>query len=233
MLLSLTRVCALSLPATGTPLSDATEEKHWRKLVQRALFVRNRQGVYGPPVLARNGIQIGHECRLCGTHSESMLNLFACRTTAPYWKACMDFTRTALKAPHTPNVARAIIFGLWSPTELGPEDARAFLCHAFSAFYKDFAKVDLHQTRFVWQATFHRALLSLRNAVGRRARQIRLQYIHRTYSSLQQHVPQAELDRYPNLAAIDPAGRLTTAPAFVSALAAAARAIEDRSAARR
>ena len=29
-------------PTLGTPLSDATEERNWRKLLHRALFVRNR-----------------------------------------------------------------------------------------------------------------------------------------------------------------------------------------------
>ena len=29
-------------PTLGTPLSDATEEKEWRKMLQRAFFVRNR-----------------------------------------------------------------------------------------------------------------------------------------------------------------------------------------------
>ena len=29
-------------PTLGTPLSDATEERNWRKMLHRALFVRNR-----------------------------------------------------------------------------------------------------------------------------------------------------------------------------------------------
>ena len=29
-------------PTLGTPLSDATEERNWRKLLHRAIFVRNR-----------------------------------------------------------------------------------------------------------------------------------------------------------------------------------------------
>jgi hypothetical protein len=212
----------------GTPLSDATEEKHWRKLVQRAINVRNRFPIYGPPALARNGIQIGHECRLCGSHTESMLGLFQCTQTSPYWKACMKFTREVLKAPNSPNVARAIILGLWTPTELGPEDARAFLRHAFGAFYKDFAKVDILKTPFVWEATFLRAILSFQNAIGRRAQQIRYQYIRRTYSSLKNQVPREERERYPNLAKIDPTGILTLSPTFTTARAAASRANEDR-----
>eukprot|EP00966_Prymnesium_polylepis_P303909 7020967-Prymnesium_polylepis.1 len=32
----------------GTPLSDATEERQWRKLIHRATFVRNRKHKQAP-----------------------------------------------------------------------------------------------------------------------------------------------------------------------------------------
>ena len=52
-------------PTLGTPLSDATEERNWRKLLHRALFVRNRDPK------ARS-----HDCRLkCSCTDESMLHL--------------------------------------------------------------------------------------------------------------------------------------------------------------
>ena len=60
----------------GTPLSDPTEERQWRKLVHRATFVRNRD-----PSLP------DHKCRLCGLHEERILSLFQCQATAPLWRA--------------------------------------------------------------------------------------------------------------------------------------------------
>ena len=51
-------------PSLGTPLSDATEERNWRKLLHRAIFVRNRDP------------KVSHDCRLkCGCKDESMLHL--------------------------------------------------------------------------------------------------------------------------------------------------------------
>ena len=52
----------------GTPLSDPTEERQWRKLVQRATYVRNRD----PNEQSR-------VCRLCRKHEDSILNLFQCQ----------------------------------------------------------------------------------------------------------------------------------------------------------
>ena len=52
----------------GTPLSDPTEERQWRKLVHRATYVRNR-----------NPKEQSHVCRLCRKHEESILNLFQCQ----------------------------------------------------------------------------------------------------------------------------------------------------------
>ena len=196
----------------GTPLSDATEEKEWRKLVHRAIFTRNRKP------------NTEHKCRLCGNHEESQLLLFGCRASAPYWTACMAFTRTILKARNTPNIARAVILGLWTPTNLGLEDARAFLHHAFGCFYRDFAQVDLADKLFVRQDTFYKALLSFQSAALRRAHKVRLQYIHRTYSNLPKHVPQVELDRYPNIMTITPQGVMTLTPLLVTAIATASQA---------
>ena len=52
----------------GTPLSDDTEERQWRKLVQRATFVRNRDTSLP-----------SDKCRLCGTQVERMLHLLQCQ----------------------------------------------------------------------------------------------------------------------------------------------------------
>ena len=61
-------------PTLGTPLSDATEERNWRRLLHRALFVRNRDRT--APT---------HACRLnCGNPNESMLHLIECHLARPY-----------------------------------------------------------------------------------------------------------------------------------------------------
>ena len=76
----------------------------------------------------------------------------------------MSFTEDVLHTPRTPNPERAIILGLWTRQDLGPEIARAFLRHAFGCFYDDFSNVDLNDKVFLWQVTFHTALLSFRSA---------------------------------------------------------------------
>ena len=62
----------------GTELSDATEERQWRKYVHRALNVRNRN-----PHLEDK------KCRLCGVAEESMLHLVECMHCKPLWKKCL------------------------------------------------------------------------------------------------------------------------------------------------
>ena len=63
----------------------------------------------------------------------------------------MTFVENVLHAPHTHHVARAVILGLWTRQDLGPEIARAFLRHAFGCFYNDFSNVDLNEKVFLWQ----------------------------------------------------------------------------------
>ena len=66
----------------GTPLSDATEEKTWRKLLHRAMiFVRNRNPE-APSKLCR----LDH-CSCI----ESMHHLAQCHVTAPLWLKVIAF----------------------------------------------------------------------------------------------------------------------------------------------
>jgi hypothetical protein len=200
----------------GTPLSDPTEEKQWRKLVHRATNVRNR-----------HPNKPDHRCHLCLNHEESMFNLFQCVSTAPLWKACMHFCYTALSAPRTPDIAKAIILGLWKDDELGPEDARAFLRHAYGVFYDEFSVTDINSTPFVWQKVFRDALLSFRDAAFRRAQTIRRQFIHRVYSTLPEQVPEEELTRYSDVIGISPDGTASLALGFQTAIDNAVQAHTD------
>ena len=196
----------------GTPISDPTEERQWQKLIHRAIFTHNRDA------------SLDQRCRLCKCADESQLHLFQCRHTEGYWRACLYFTKQVLHALRPESETHALIFGVWKKNELGPEDARAFLRHAFGTFYRDFADVDMKQQKIIWQCTFHNALKSLESAVLRRARQIRLQYVNRKYSTLEKHVPPEELTRFTNLIGIDNTGVATATPPFVRAIADAAQA---------
>ena len=58
-------------PTLGTPLSDATEEKNWRKMLHRGIFTRNRDPA---------NVEAGeHWCRMELKCEESMLHLVESR----------------------------------------------------------------------------------------------------------------------------------------------------------
>ena len=65
-------------PTLGTPLSDATEEKEWRKMLQRAIFVRNRE--------SKRIMTKTTECRLGCRCEESMWHLVKCKQTMDFWR---------------------------------------------------------------------------------------------------------------------------------------------------
>ena len=57
----------------GTPLSDPTEEKAWRKFLHRAINAKNRHP--SAP---------DHDCRFkCGCKDESMIHLLKCPAVKP------------------------------------------------------------------------------------------------------------------------------------------------------
>jgi hypothetical protein len=105
----------------------------------------------------------------------------------------MKCTREVLNAPPTPRTDKAITFGQWTQTKLGPEDARAFLRHAYGQFYHvhDFSNVDLKDHTFVWQYTYRNALLSFRDAALRYAHRIKILHATRIYSTLPKTTPLA------------------------------------------
>ena len=84
--------------------------------------------------------------------------------------------------------------------------------------YKDFSNIDLNGHVFLWQVTFRTALLSFRSAALRRAQQVKLQYVHRTYSSLNEYVPQRERDRFKTVIDISLTGVATINPNFQTAI---------------
>ena len=140
----------------GTPLSDATEERNWRKMLHRAIFTRN-QDPKAP----------SHACRLnCGCRDASMIHLVQCRYTKAYWIAVMTFVYKILKVPHEHFIQTLIILNISRGTLINTE-ARAFTRHAFNAFYRDIAMVDTHNKRFNWKKTFKQAMTTYHRAVLR------------------------------------------------------------------
>ena len=88
-----------SWDSLGTPISDSTEEKHWRKHLRRGTYVRNRD-----PGLA------DQSCRLnCGHMDESMMHLAACLRAKSFWDRVFTFSRTVLGCPDVDSRQGAIL----------------------------------------------------------------------------------------------------------------------------
>ena len=202
----------------GTPISDPTEERQWRKLVQRATYVRNR-----------NPREQSHACRLCREHEESILNLFQCRRTAPLWKQCFQFCSKVLGVQdHALNKRYSIIFGVASNNkDLLPEPVRAFLRHAYNCFYHDFSNVDVKDAEFHWQTTYCNAVESFRNAVLRYGMRLKKLYTTRKYSTLQGIAPEEARDRYPQLITMDTESNFSLTGGFKQAIAEAQKIESD------
>ena len=107
---STSQPCLGRLAQNSRTRRKATEERQWRKLVQRAINVRNRH-----PELD------DQKCRLCHAEEESMLHLVQCRLTRPLWRTVLTFCRDVLGAPDMRrSVERAIIFNQANPKEMLP-----------------------------------------------------------------------------------------------------------------
>ena len=191
----------------GTRLSDATEERQWRKFVHRATNVHNR-----------NPSAPNHQCRLCSQEEESMMHLLTCRQVKPLWRAAIKFTTEILGAPPPMVHSLAIAFGQWrrhdDPDPLGPEDARAFLRHVFNHLYHDFANVDLKRSTFKWQRTYLSALITFREAARRRGQTFKHLYASRKFTSLPGLPPEDELKAFPNVIRCPPGGTPRVNPAI-------------------
>ena len=188
----------------GTDLSDATEEKQWRKLVHRALNVKNRHP------------GTDHTCRMCKNDIESMLHIVTCRKIRAFWKACIQFTTSILGAPPPHSMFHAIIFGQWrrsdDPEPLGPEHARAFLRHAFGVFFHDFCNITHKKIRLKWESTYLRAVLSFKNAVLRRGQSFAVLYANRCYTTLPAEIPEEERKKYSRIITIEKGGNYRLTP---------------------
>ena len=212
-------------PTLGTPLSDATEERNWRKLLHCAIFVRNRD----PKAPS-------HDCCLrCGCKDESMLHLIMCIHTRPLWNAVRSFVQVVLGMPYQQYLDRLIIFNEVRPNTLASTEACAFIRHAVNRFYRDFAMVDTHDHHFEWERTFADAMHSFRDAVLAWAQSIRIFTTHRRYTNRKKRVSQNTLTQFSKLVTFSDEGyTFTLTPAFQHAItqadttAAAAEATRAR-----
>jgi hypothetical protein len=194
----------------SSPIADATEEKQWNKLLQRATYVRNRD-----PKAPTN------MCRLCNTCTESIAHLFQCRKTAPLWRECMHTCRMILGSPQPSDARRAIIFNVRQTGNgyvMLPELARSFIRHIYNSFYHDFSNVDIQGTHFRWQHTYYTACKSFYEALQRYAHGIRLLYIRRRYTGLSDTVPKEARDRYEKVLTIEMDGTHTIQPSLTAEL---------------
>ena len=83
-----------------TDLTSDDDEKTFRKLLHRAIFVNNRETV-------------GATCRLCKTHVERTTHLALRRHAPPMWDAIMDLFQRANMSKPTSRMA-LIHFGVWT-----------------------------------------------------------------------------------------------------------------------
>ena len=147
----------------GTPLSDATEEKQWRKLLQRALNTRNR-----------DSRALSNRCRLGCNCEESMLHLAQCPRTTALWGTLLSALHFDEKTPDhkaIKRMERAVIFGVQDDTlALLPMTTRAAFRHAWRALYRNLTLVDMQNTPFSLHRVVYETLTSLRDATLRHAR---------------------------------------------------------------
>ena len=195
----------------GTPLSDPSEEKSYRRLLHRAINAKNR-----------HPLNPDHSCRLhCGA-TESMLHMVTCPRVKKLWKWCIDFCKNAL-GESCPQIdpTYAVILGVNRSTmKLLSEPTRAFLRHAFGIYYRDAVNVAKHGTTLLVESTFHGALKSFRNALLRYAYAIRLLYVHRMRTNLTEQVPETTRKRYAPFLTMNADGTSAVSRAVTDALGA-------------
>ena len=195
----------------GTPLSDPTEEKNWRRLLHRAIDAKNT---------CRHSDLPDHNCRLlCGEPNESMLHMLRCTHVRPYWRACDSFATTVLgMTHHARDPIEVAVFNVDCNLKLINEAAQAFFRHAVRWWYAALTRVHREGAIFVWQSTFYTTLTKFREAVIRYAVQIRRHYIHRNHTNLTEVVPATQRARFSTLLIIQQDGLYTLTDALTKAI---------------
>ena len=144
----------------GTPLSDPTEEKTWRRLLHRAIDAKNRHSDLPD-----------HNCRLlCGDPNESMLHMLRCSRVRPYWRACHSFATTVLgMTHHARDPCEVAAFNVDRNLKLINEASCAFFRHAVRWWYAALTRVHREGATFVWQSTFYTTSTRHSQSSGKRS----------------------------------------------------------------
>ncbi|MDC0525679.1 reverse transcriptase family protein [bacterium] len=181
----------------GTPLSDPSEEKAWRKLLHRAWNAKNRHPK-----------EPDKACRhKCGCGNESMIHMLTCVQVRRLWKSCLEIAEELFpagehKGAEAPSTAddslMAIVFNS-SSNGLYNEPTRAFFRHAVGAMYAEATKTEKEGTIFLWQRALLNALHSFRGAVVKWAVEIKRMYIARKHTFLTERVDRKTYAKYPYL----------------------------------
>ena len=90
---------------------------------------------------------------------------------------------------------------------LAPTAACSFIRHTFNHFYRDFAMVDTHDKKFVWQSTLNRAMKGFRNAVLAYGESIKSFLANRTHTKQKKRVPDEALTCFDKLITFTREGR--------------------------
>ena len=123
------------------------------------------------------------------------------RFCSPLCAACSLF------CPLPPNRTHALLFGLWNPTDLGPEYARALTRIAFKILYRDLTLLETDNKKFIWQSSYLSALYYFRSSLLRFPRQIQLQYARTAFSGKSAQIGPKKIEMHlNNLIRISPEG---------------------------
>ena len=204
----------------GTPLSDATEEKSYRRLLHRAINAKNRH--------PKNP---DHACRLHCGETESMLHMIKCKHAIALWRKCLKFCKKALGEPAQDPIdpSYAIILGVHRPTmKLLTEPTRAFLRHAFGIYYRDVVNVAKHNVLFNVESTFNSAVQSFHRAALRYSFNIMLLSTRRTHTNLTEQVPEAIRLKYSSFLKVHANGSYEFTQTYTTEIQEAAQAAAKR-----
>ena len=200
----------------GTPLTDPTEEKSWRRLLHRATDAKNRHP------------RGQHDCRLrCGCGDESMLHMVRCPQLNRFWRECFDFCRDVLKEPKDMDATWSVIFNLSTNHKTLSVLTCAFLRHAVRWWYSTLTDIkETGKGTFVREHVMSTTLERFQDAVVRYARSIRQHYVQRRFTNLEGHVAEETRKKFAAVVHIDPEGKYTLTNALKQAVAAARRESE-------
>ena len=106
------------------------------------------------------------------------------------------------------------------------EESRAFLRHAFGAFYADATRVHREGGLFQWQYTFARATKNFRSAALRHCARIHLHYVRRLNTPLTGVVAEVDRARFASFLSIGETGTYQLSAAFTRAVDDAEKAAD-------